>query len=177
MFQRAVPEQASAPDQARIVRDQIRKRKLKAARRTKWRSRCTPACSCSAQCCWLWARRVTVLLAVCFIMAVCLASTYDWSEQRRAHELLDSAKKHFGEGEGVHKNLKSEYLYKQALAAFEFSEASGMRMTLNAAILRLCRMPVILMRSATGASAQGGWASVRRRLAYHAKRLREATGK
>ena len=110
-------------------------------------------------------------------MAVCLASTYDWSEQRRAHELLDSAKKHFGEGEGVHKNLKSEYLYKQALAAFEFSEASGMRMTLNAAILRLCRMPVILMRSATGASAQGGWASVRRRLAHHAKRLREATGK
>lgn len=167
MFQRAAPAQAR-------LREQMRKRKLKAGRRAHWRSRCAPACSCSAQCWWRWARRVIVWLAACIVLAACLASAYDWSEQQRAHKLLDGASEHLGQGEGVHKNLKSEYYYKQALAAFEFSEASGLRMTLNAAILRLCRMPVIVVRSATGASAQGGWGAVRRRLASHAKRLREA---
>ena len=169
MFHRRPETPAEQESATHAVAGRI-KRGRRAARRSK---ACERVCACT--CCKRWARRAVWALVLLLVLGMLGCCTYDWLEQRRAHTLLDEAHAQLGEGEGVKHNLRSEYLYKQALAKFQFSEAAGLRhTTLNAAAARLLRMPMLALRIALGGSSHGGWAAVRARLAQHAGRLSDA---
>ena len=127
-------------------------------------------------------------------IGTCLAWWQDARSQRGAGLLLDEAHSLLGQGTGMRLNYASELHYKQALALYSFSQvtlgADGVEELrswhLEAALLRLLRLPGMALMRALGigdgggggggmmGGSAGGWDAIRLRLRAHAQALRTA---